>query len=91
MSGGEPPTPTGGPELPTSSGPSDAEIRAAAEVAGALRVSEPGDQADAPPGDATRGRVADRPGMDFWQVLYERRTTRRFDPERPVPREIVLE
>jgi len=81
--------------LPTSSGPSDAEIRAAAEVAGAHRVSEAGSGAgadgDAPPADATRGRVAERPAMDFWEVLYQRRTTRRFDPARPVPREIVLE
>jgi nitroreductase/SAM-dependent methyltransferase len=29
--------------------------------------------------------------MDFWEVLYERRTTRRFDPSRNVPRELVLE
>lgn len=29
--------------------------------------------------------------MDFWEALYERRTTRRFDPARPVPRELVLE
>lgn len=29
--------------------------------------------------------------MDFWEVLYERRTTRRFDPSRRVPRELVLE
>jgi len=29
--------------------------------------------------------------MDLWEALYERRTTRRFDAARPVPREIVLE
>jgi nitroreductase/SAM-dependent methyltransferase len=91
LSGGEPPTPTEGPELPTSSGPSGAEIRAAAEVAGAHRVSETGAETDAPAAGAKHGRVADRPAMDFWEVLYERRTTRRFDPERPVPRELVLE
>jgi nitroreductase/SAM-dependent methyltransferase len=91
VSGGEPPTPTSGPELPVSSEPSEAEIRAAAEVAGAHRVSAEGEQPDAAPADATRGRHTERPDMDFWEVLYQRRTTRRFDPARPVPREIVLE
>lgn len=91
MSGGEPPTPTSGPELPTTSGPGEAEIRAAAEIAGSHRVSAPGQQPDAPPAGAARGRQPDRPAMDFWEVLYQRRTTRRFDSSRPVPREIVLE
>ena len=74
-----------------TSGPSDEEIRAAAEIAGGHRVSVPGDVPDRPPAGAEQGRVADREDPGFWPVLYERRTTRRFDPERPVPREIVLE
>jgi len=60
-------------------------------VAGSHRVSVPGPQPDAPPAGSRRGRLPDRPGMDLWQALYERRTTRRFDAARPVPREIVLE
>lgn len=72
-------------------GPSDAEIRAAAEVAGDHRVSRPGSTPDRPPASPGAGRSEARPAMDFWEVLYERRTTRRFDPERPVPRELVLE
>lgn len=74
-----------------TSGPSDEEIRAAAEIAGGHRVSVPGADPDRPPAGAEQGRVADRDDPGFWPVLYERRTTRRFDPERPVPREIVLE
>ena len=72
-------------------GPSDAEIRAAAEVAGDHRVSRPGPEPDRPPAGPGHGRLAQRPAMDFWRALYERRTTRRFDPSRPVPRELVLE
>jgi nitroreductase len=75
----------------SSHGPSDEEIRAAAEVAGVHRVSTPGVADDLSPSSAERGRSVDRPGMDFWAALYERRTTRRFDPERPVPRELILE
>ncbi len=74
-----------------TSGPSDAEIRAAANIAGGHRVSEPGDVPDRPPAGAQDGRDVDRPTATFWEALYERRTTRRFDPERPVPREVVLE
>jgi hypothetical protein len=85
------PEETSGPELPVTSGPSDARIREAAAVAGGHRVSVPGATPDAPPAGAGRGRSAERPGLDFWKALYERRTTRRFDPSRPVPREIVLE
>lgn len=85
------PEPTSGPELPNTSGPSDDKIRAAAEIAGAHRVSVPGPRPDLPPAGAARGRFPERPAMDFWKALYERRTTRRFDPARPVPREIVLE
>ena len=73
------------------SGPSDEEIRAAAEVAGDHRVSEPDASSDLPPASADRGRSESRPALDFWKALYERRTTRRFDPARPVPRELVLE
>ena len=94
MSGEQPgalPEPTTGPELPSTSGPGDDRIRAAAAVAGSHRVSRPGSRPDAPPAGAGRGRVEARPAMDFWRALYERRTTRRFDPARPVPREIVLE
>jgi len=86
-----PPDATSGPELPAAGGPSEAEIRAAARVAGEHRVSRPGPQPDGPPAGAERGRGADRPRLDFWEVLYKRRTTRRFDPARPVPRELVLE
>jgi nitroreductase/SAM-dependent methyltransferase len=85
------PEPTTGPELPNTAGPSDEKIRAAAAIAGAHRVSQPGAQPDAPPAGSQRGRLPQRPAMDFWRALYERRTTRRFDPARPVPREIVLE
>jgi nitroreductase len=85
------PDATSGPELPVTGRPSGDEIRRAAEVAGGHRVSVPGPAPDAPPADATHGRAADRPAMDFWKALYERRTTRRFDPGRPVPRELVLE
>jgi len=74
-----------------SEGPSDAEIRAAAAIAGAHRVSRPGERPDAPPAGPERGRFEQRAKMDFWEVLYERRTTRRFDPARPVPRAMVLE
>jgi nitroreductase/SAM-dependent methyltransferase len=81
----------GEPGTPKSGGPSAQEIRAAAEVAGAHRVSRPGPTPDLPPAGAERGRVAQRPGVDFWRALYERRTTRRFDSSRPVPREVVLE
>lgn len=80
--------PTAGP---STSGPTEAERRAAAWAAGEHRVSVPGALPDRPPAGAGHGRVAQRPAMDFWEVLYERRTTRRFDRARPVPREIVLE
>ena len=73
------------------SGPSDEELRAAAEVAGDHRVSVPCETPDLPPASAERGRSEGRPELGFWKTLYERRTTRRFDPERPVPRELVLE
>jgi nitroreductase len=85
------PDETTGPELPVTSGPSDAAIREAAGIAGGHRVSKPGDRTDLPPADASRGRSEARPSQDFWEALYHRRTTRRFDPARPVPREIVLE
>jgi len=91
VSDASPPEPTSGPELPAAGGPSDAEIRAAARIAGAHRVSLPGAQPDLPAAGAERGRSAGRPRADFWEVLYKRRTTRRFDPARPVPRELVLE
>src|SRR5262245_7052777 len=84
-SGTSPPEPASGPELPAG-GPSDAEIRAAAAVAGGHRVSAPGPQPDLPAAGAERGRSPARPRVDFWEVLYKRRTTRRFDPARPVPR-----
>ncbi len=74
-----------------TSGPSDEEIRAAARIAGDHRVSDEPAAGDAPPAGAERGRLANRPAMDFWSVLYGRRTTRRFDKQRPVPRELVLE
>ncbi len=77
--------------VPRTGGPSDAEIRAAAAIAGSHRVSVPPPGGDAPPANAERGRSPARPTLDFWRALYERRTTRRFDPARPVPREIVLE
>jgi nitroreductase/SAM-dependent methyltransferase len=80
-----------GPDTPKTAGPSPEEIRAAAEVAGSHRVSVPGEQPDLPPAGADRGRLAQRPAQDFWRALYERRTTRRFDAARPVPREIILE
>ena len=73
------------------SGPSDEEVRAAAEVAGDHRVSVPGEIPDLPPATAERGRSEARPELGFWSALYERRTTRRFDPGRPVPRELILE
>lgn len=73
------------------SGPSDEEFRAAAEVAGDHRVSVPGERPDLPPATAERGRSEARPELGFWSALYERRTTRRFDPGRAVPRELVLE
>lgn len=76
---------------PAAGGPSPEEIRAAAEVAGGHRVSEPGEQPDRPAAGKDSGRLAERPSMDVWEALYERRTTRVFDPERPVPREVVLE
>jgi len=85
------PEPTTGPELPVTGAPTGDEIRKAAEVAGAHRVSRPGLGPDPPPAGAERGRVSHRPAQDFWQALYKRRTTRRFDPSRPVPREVVLE
>lgn len=72
-------------------GPSPEEIRAAAEVAGSHRVSLPGSRPDLAPAGAERGRLSDRPAMDFWEALYRRRTTRKFDKPRPVPRELVLE
>ena len=72
-------------------GPSPEEIRAAAEVAGGHRVSVPGAAPELPPAGAGHGRSPARPAMDFWEALYERRTTRKFDRARPVPREIVLE
>ena len=72
-------------------GPSDAEIRAAAEIAGTHRVSDAGGTRDAEPAGATRGRAVDRSPMDLWEALYQRRTTRKFDASRPVPRELVLE
>ena len=68
-----------------SGGPSDAEIRAAAEIAGGHRVSETDGVADAEAASAARGRMADRPSMGLWEALYERRTTRKFDSARPVP------
>jgi nitroreductase len=80
-----------GSSTPRTGGPSEAEIRAAAEIAGEHRVSVPGPAPDRPPAGAEQGRVEGRPAMDFWKALYERRTTRRFDPARPVPRDIVLE
>ncbi|MDG2150492.1 MAG: nitroreductase family protein [Planctomycetota bacterium] len=76
---------------PQAGGPSDSEIRAAAEVAGTHRVSEAGDATDASPASASHGRMANRPAMGLWETLYERRTTRKFDATRPVPRELVLE
>ncbi|MBM3984282.1 MAG: methyltransferase domain-containing protein [Planctomycetes bacterium] len=85
------PDATSGPELPAAGGPSDEQIRAAARIAGEHRVSRPGPQPDASPAGAERGRSPDRARLDFWEVLYKRRTTRRFDPARPVPREAVLE
>jgi nitroreductase len=85
------PDETTGPDVPVTQGPSETRIREAAEVAGAHRVSATGPQPDLPPADAARGRVPTRPTQDFWHALYHRRTTRRFDPARPVPREIVLE
>ena len=91
MSDTSPPEPTAGPELPAAGGPSDAEIRAAAAVAGGHRVSVPGPQPDLPAASAERGRSPARPRADFWEVLYKRRTTRRFDAARAVPRELVLE
>lgn len=72
-------------------GPSDADIRAAARVAGEHRVSVPGDVPDRAPAGPREGRVPGRPGMDFWAALYERRTTRQFDAQRAVPRAVVLE
>ena len=60
-------------------------------MAGDHRVSAPGAAPDAPPAGARQGRSGERPGMDLWEALYERRTTRKFDPSRPVPRELVLE
>ncbi|MED5330781.1 MAG: nitroreductase family protein [Planctomycetota bacterium] len=86
--------PLGGDEEtspPRSSGPSDEEIRAAAAIAGDYRASVPGTEPDRSPAGKDEGRVADRPSMDFWEVLYERRTTRRFDKSRSVPRDVVLE
>lgn len=91
MSDTSPPEATSGPELPAAGGPSDEQIRAAARIAGEHRVSRPGSQPDAPPASAERGRSPARPAQDFWTALYKRRTTRRFDPARPVPRELVLE
>jgi len=81
----------GASDGPVTSGPGEEERRAAAHVAGDHRVSRPGERPDRPPASATSSRVADRPSPGFWEVLYERRTTRRFDAARPVPREIVLE
>jgi len=80
-----------GDAAPRSAGPSDAEIRAAAEVAGSHRVSAPGPEPDVEAAGATQGRFPERPAMSIWETLYERRTTRRFDPARPVPRALVLE
>ncbi len=82
---------SGEPEAQKTGGPSPAEVRAAAEIAGSHRVSRPGPEPDLPPAGSDHGRMAQRPSQDFWRALYERRTTRRFDPTRPVPREIVLE
>lgn len=72
-------------------GPSPEEIRAAAEVAGDHRVSLPGALPDQAPADGERGRSPERPSQDFWEALYQRRTTRKFASARPVPREVVLE
>ena len=95
---GEPPGPardaapgTASGPAPGGTGPSAAEIRAAAEVAGSHRVSVPGSEPDRPPAGAESGRLAARPAQDFWRALYTRRTTRRFDAGRPVPRELILE
>ncbi|MGQ0551587.1 MAG: nitroreductase family protein [Planctomycetota bacterium] len=91
------PEATTGPDAQVTRGPSPEAIAAAARIAGTHRVSQPpADEAgeplpDPPPAGAERGRLANRPSQDFWRALYTRRTTRRFDPARPVPREIVLE
>ncbi|MCB9898992.1 MAG: nitroreductase family protein [Planctomycetes bacterium] len=91
MSGADDSQPDDARAASATGGPSAAEIAAAARVAGAHRVSEAGERPDAPPADAEHGRVAERPAMDFWRALYERRTTRQFDAARPVAREVVLE
>jgi len=80
-----------GPGAAGRSGPSPEQIRAAAEVAGDHRVSRPGAEPDLPPAGAEHGRAAARPTQEFWSALYQRRTTRKFDSSRPVPREVVLE